>query len=888
VSAVLRALGAAFSTAILSLVHLAAWLLAPWRMGRLLRTVSLPRFHEHRLRTALTVLGIALGVAVLIAVVLVNRSVMRGFTETLEDVSGRVDLEVTASRGFEEDRLDLVRGVAGVAGATPVVQETAVYRRPDGQTERLVLLGVDFLGEDDERFRTYGSNEMKTIKEDPIAFLNAPTNLVLARSLAERMGLGLKDKLTLTTPSGQTPFEVWGFIDDDGVGRAFGGNVAVMYYQALQVAFDRGTRIDRIDLDVAESASLDAVRAAVLSALGPGFTVERPARRTGHVSQMLSGLRLALTMGSLVALIVGLFLIYNTLSISVVQRRRELGILRALGTTRRQVLALFVLEGALLGFVGSALGALLGLQLARVMLRTVTATVNELYLQVAATEVDVDAGLLLVGFVLGVVGATASAWVPAREATRVSPVETLRTGYAVAPPRRAGLGRLDLYGALSLAIGVGAVYGLPPVDELPIGAFIAAVAIVLAVAFWVPQVIRGVVATLRRCGIERLGVEVRMANDNVPRDLTRASVTSGALMVAVAMSVAFAGFLESFRESALRWVDRTVPADLFITSSNEFSGTQSVPMTDTLGEPLAALEGVEAVERVRLHDFVYAETPVKLLSTEMKVFANRASLTFLEGDVEQGLRGTEAGGVLLSENFARRFDLHVGTSIELSTPRGSLTYPVAGVVVDYTSDVGTLILDRATYVRDWEDARVDTYKLYLTPGTDPEPVRAKVMGAWGEKFDLFVLTNAEFKREIEAILDQSFAVMRALELVALLIAVMGVVNAVLASVLDRVREIGVLRAVGMLRRQVRRMVMVEAGILGLSSAIAGLVAGLGLAWLLIDHIFVAQSAWHIPWALPWGTFARLCVTVVVVAIFAGWYPAREAAALEVGDALEYE
>lgn len=859
------------------------------RTLRLLRAVSLPRFLEHRLRTTLTLLGIALGVGVLVAVVLVNRSVMRGFSDTLDDVSGRVDLEVTAAKGVEEDRLDVVRAVDGVAAATPVVQETAIYRRPDGQAERIVLLGVDLLGEDDARFRTYASPELKAIQADPVEFLNSPTNVVLSRALAERLGIGLKGEVRLNTPAGQTPFTVWGFVDDDGVGRAFGGQVGVMYYQALQAAFDRGTRVDRVDIDVREGASVDTTQAALRAALGPGFDVERPARRTRHVAQMLSGLQLALTMGSLVALIVGLFLIYNTLSISVVQRRRELGILRALGTTRRQVRALFVFEGVVFGVVGSAVGVLLGTWLARGMLKTVTHTVNELYLQVAASDVEVDPALLVAGFVLGVGGSVLSAWVPAREATRVSPVETLRTGHvAPARPRVLGLGRIELYGLGLLAVGIGAVYVLPVAGGLPVGAFTAAIAITFGVAMWVPQTLRGLVALLRRLGIARLGVEAQMANENVTRDLTRASVTAGALMVAVAMSIAFAGFLSSFRESTLRWVDRTVPADLFITGSHAFSGTQSVPLTDVLAEPFAALEGVEAVERVRLHDFVYADTPVKLLSTDLSIFGTRAALTFLEGDPTQGLDAARAGGVLISENFARRFGSSAGASLTLSTPSGARLYRVEGVILDYTSDVGTVIMDRATYVRDWGDARVDTYKLYLRPGVDLEAVRARVMRGWGEKFDLFVLTNAEFKREIERILDQSFAVMSALELVALLIAVMGVVNAVLANVLDRVREIGVLRAVGMLRRQVRRMVMVEAGVLGLASAVAGVVAGLGLTWLLIDHIFVAQSAWHVPWALPWGTFARLVATVVIVATLAGWYPAREAASLEVSDALEYE
>ncbi len=353
----LRALGRAFTGALLSLVHLAAFALSPWRIGRLLRTVSLPRFQEHRLRTALTVLGISLGVAMLIAVVLVNRSILRSFADTLDDISGKADLEVTAAASYEGgENLEGIRAVPGVARATPVVQETALIRLPQAKGERLLIVGVDFLGEDDEHFRRYDSTELKTIKEDPIAFLNASTHVIVSRKLADRFGLKLKDLLPLQTPTGIQQFEIWGFIEDEGVGRAFGGNVAVMYYQAMQVAFERGTRIDRVDIAVTTGHDAATVGGAIAGALGPGFEAGRPERRNAQVAQMLGGLNLALTMGSLVAILVGMFLIYNTMSISVVQRKRELGILRALGTTKRQILVLFTLEGFLLGCVGSALG----------------------------------------------------------------------------------------------------------------------------------------------------------------------------------------------------------------------------------------------------------------------------------------------------------------------------------------------------------------------------------------------------------------------------------------------------------------------------------------------------------------------------------------------------
>ena len=879
--------GDAFTGALLSLVHLAALALSPWRIGRLLRTVSLPRFREHRLRTALTVLGIALGVAMLIAVVLVNRSILRSFADTLDDISGKADLEVTAAASFEEDKVDVVRGVPGVAHATPVLQETAWLRMPGAKGERILVIGVDFLGDDDESFRRYDSSEMKAIKDDPIAFLNASTHILIGRKLADRLGVGLKGSIPLDTPTGVQSFEVWGFIEDQGVGRAFGGAIAVMYYQAMQVAFDRGTRVDRIDIAAAKGLDVPAVAGAVRAALGPGFDADRPERRNGQVAQMLSGLRLALTMGSMVALLVGMFLIYNTLSISVVQRKRELGILRALGTTRRQLLTLFTLEGALLGAVGSAIGVGIGLLLARGMLGTLSQTVNEIYLQVAAQDVTVEPALLAAAFVLGVLGAVLSAWVPAREATRVNPVETLRTGRAPDPPPRRGISLADGLALLLLVLTLIA-RKLPPVDGQPYGPFAASMFLMLVLALLMPRVIRVVHGALRRPFERALGVEARLANDNVPRDLRRASITAGALMVGVSLTVAFGSFLNSFKDSTLDWVSQTVPADVFVTSGARFSGVKNTPLSDTLRGDLAAIPGVADVDRVRVMNIIYRGTPIKLIAAGLDIFAAHSHMTFLQGSQAVAVPEVQRGDVMASENLARRYDMHVGDKVELDAPTGRRAYRLAGVIVDYTSDQGTILMDRQTMVRDWNDARVDTYELYLKPGGDPVAVKTAVEQAFGERFNLFVLTNAEFKAELENILDQTFAIMNALELVALIIAVLGVVNAVLATVLDRIRELGVLRAIGMLRRQVRRMVMLEAGILGVSGVLAGLVAGLALAWLLVNDIFLAQSGWYIALHLPFLALLQVTGLVVLVSTLAGWYPAREAARLNVSDALEYE
>jgi putative ABC transport system permease protein len=885
----LRAAGGVAASVVLSFVYLAALLLTPFRLGRLLRTVSIPRLQEHRLRTSLTVLGIALGVAVLIAVVIVNRSILGSMFATVDDIAGKADLQVSASgSGFDEALFDQVRGVPGVYKATPVLQQTALLRDPRARGERMLLLGVDLLGEDDEYFRAYASTELDAIKRDPLSFLNSPSNIIISRSLANKLGYKLHDKLPLATPDGVKDFDIWGFIENEGVGRAFGGSVAVMYYAAMQVAFGRGHAIDRIDLAVQRGADAQAIGQRVQATLGKSFHVERPDRKNERVAKMLVGLRTGLMMGSVIALLVGVFLIHNTMSISVVQRKREIGILRALGITRREVTRLITLEGFLLGLVGSGLGVLIGIGLARVMLAGVSQSVNELYLQVSVTTLRFDAALLVGGFLLGVVAATLASAFPARNAARPSPVETLRTFAlmtVVAPPAK--LTRNDLLAVALFALAFG-LLRVPPLWGTPVGAMAASAGLLFGGALLMPRVVQGLHWSLTPLLRRSFGLEARLANDNLPRDLGRTAATASALMVGVAMATSFAVFVGSLTTSMLEWIDSSIPADLFITSAARIAGTKSVPMSAALYDPLVATPGVELVERVRIVDTDYRNVPVKLLAADIDVYNQRAKVTMLEGEQGAAMQQLRNGAVMVSENFSRRFGVHQGDRIQLSVKDGTREFEVAGVDIDYTSDQGTLLVDREVYVRYWGDDQVDTYELYLRKGADIEAVRRSVTGRYGESYGLFVLTNREFKAEILSMLEQAFAVMHVLELVALIIAVLGVVNSLFASVIDRVREIGVLRAVGMQRKQARKMIIVEGALIGVCGVSGGTLIGAACGYVLLFHINLVQSGWYFPYRPNWLSVFETAMMVVLVAALAAAYPARRAAALVVADALEYE
>jgi len=873
----------------LAALQLAAVLLSPWRLGRLVRAINVPRMREHGLRTSLTVMGVALGVAVLLAVGVVSGSILRSISATLDDLAGKSDLHIASGNsGFSEDLIEQVRAVAGVGHVAPVLQQIVSIRDDRLRHERLLVLGVDLLNEDDAYFRDYQSKELAVLKRGGIEFLNSTTNIVLSRQFAERHGYKLHDHIRLLGARGIEAFEIWGFIDSPTVGRAFGGAVAVMYYPAMQLAFGRGRNVDRLELALQPGTSASTLQARLQERLGDAYEIGPPKLRGEHLGKMLGSVRMALSMAGVVALLTGLFLIYNTMCTSVLQRRQELSILRALGSTRRDLLWMITLEGALLGVMGALLGTALGLGLARVLLHITSQSVEQVYMQLAVSELHVPPELVAVAVVLGVVGATVASIVPAyRAASIIRPTESVRVTTLLGAPGTGGSARRDGL-ALALILGAVGLMQLAPVQGLPVGAAGAATCILVAGALSLPRFVQ-----LLRRSLQGAfwGVEVALARDNLGRNMGRTVITASTLMAGVALAVGFATFMESFVGSLDTWTWQVLPGDLFVTSGAPVSGlsARNTPLAPDLAERLKAIEGVREVRALRLSEIDYAGTRIKLASTQLDLPDAQIHLQPTEGS-ERALvrRLAEEPVVAISENLARRFGLGKGDSIAFATAHGTQRFEIAAVVVDYTSDLGAVTLDRRTYVRAFGDDRVDTFEVRVQPTADVERVRREINARYGESHDLFVLTNREFRQEFAKAVDQIYQVLRTIEFATILVAAFGIINSLLMGVLDRVREIGILRALGMLRRQIRKTVVLEAALLCAIGIAAGLLTGLAIGYVMVEHIMLAQLGWSIPYAVPLRSIAELCLAIFPVALLAGWYPAWRASGLIVRDALAYE
>lgn len=888
-------------------------------MRDLIAAISLRRFGEHKLRTAMTVGGVALGVAVLVAVTATNQSIFESLRDTLGNVSGKVHLEVRGGdTGLPEELLATVRAVPGVAHAAVAVQRTldlAQAASAEG-SEALAVLAVNFTEDPEELRHVYGLQREQVGQraqpaaqsnvpaaaptgddfDDSLEMLDRPRQIIISDTLAGRLGKRKGDTIALMTPGGEQPFTVFAVTPATGPQKAFGGNLAVMDYLDAQEVFGMPKRVDRIDVvlrDAEKPAVLAQMAKQIAAALGNKFTVEPPSARQARQQQLLRTFDISLTVGAGVALLVGMFLIYHTLSISVAQRRREIGILRATGATRRQVVALFTLEGALFGAVGSALGVGLGFVLAQTMMRQAAASLSDVYVRVHASDVHVSAQTIALALGSGTVSAVLAALWPAWAASTLSPVETIRTqAFAAAGAPTLAWTRREWVAMAAFAVVPLAAKG-PVVFGFPWFGFVAMFFVLLGATLlgrWVVVAMQrftvGTAATL-------WGLEGRLAADNVARQAGKAAVTVAALMVGLSMVVASSTLTHSFQRSIDQWIEQAVPADLFVTSNARLGGIKNQPMKPTVGDEIAQIDGVLGVDKVRLRNVDFENTQILLVSIDVRLrFSVKQTVWPLHrwvGDKRTLIERLQRGeGVIISETLSHRYGVEPGGTVAMQTPQGQVRFPVLASIVDYSSDQGALFIDRNLYMRHWQDELVDTFEPYLKPGAAAEPVRAEILRRLGKQYRLFVLTNGEFRIEIKRLIDQLFSVMHALELVTIAIALLSVVNTLLTSILDRVREIGVLRAIGMVRGQLLRMILVEALLLGVVGAVIGCCVGAVNGYLMLEVISKQDTGWQLPMAVDWQAVATYCAALVAVAVVAAIYPARLAGQLPVVDALGYE
>ncbi len=849
-----------------------------WLPKSLLR-VAVQTLLNRPWQSVLILLGVALGVAMMVSIDLANASASRAFELSTEVITGKATHQIIPSgSGIREEVYAQLRRSGTLNLAAPIVSSYVSIPAVNGQAFQ--LLGIDpFV---DRAFRDYWVDDSLS-GQAFYDLLTKPASVMISVTLAERLGLNIGDELRIEV-AGQ-PKSVWiaGVLQptDRLAERSLEGVLLADIATAQEIT-GRSGYLDRIDL-ILPSENL-ALAERVQSQLPPDLRLEAVEARQGTVRQMSEAFQLNLSALSLLAMVVGLFLIYNTITFSVVQRRDLFGVMRCLGVTRRELFFLVSGEALIIGLIGSGLGILLGVMLGRNTVGMVTQTINDLYFTTTVQSVGIPVASLIKGGFAGVLATLLAAMPPALEAASVEPRMALS---------RSGLERKTELAVWLLASGgvllnlLGFLVFQVPGGHLLFG-FGGTLLVVVGIAMFSPLLMKLLLTSLRPVLEKMLGFFGGMAPGNLLNSISRTAVAVSALMVAVAVTIGVSLMIDSFRFTVTQWLEQTLQSDVYISVPGFNANSSFTPIDPQVIEQLRNREDIERIDTLRATRVISPWGEINLSATFNPQIGAERIFKEAIGNADQITLAMQQGDVIISEPLANRMNLKTGDRIEFQTPQGLRSFGIAGVFYDYASNEGSVLMWEDVYRELWQDDAVTAIGLRLKQGVNPDVTARNIRENIQTNQNLLVRANASLREDVMEVFDRTFAITAALRILATLVAVIGILSTLSLLQIEKQRETGVLKAMGVTGKELWRLVLLETSLMGLVAGLLAAPTGFVLAIILIDVINLRSFGWTILLSVNPLAFLLALMIALGAALVAGILPAIHMNRLSAAEAIRYE
>lgn len=844
------------------------------------------------MQSILLVAGVMIGVAMMVAIDVANASANRAFQLSTDLIVGKATHQIQGGpNGIDEELYTHLRTDIGWRKSAPIVSDYVIVEELDEQP--LNLFGVDPFAE--APFRNYITASDSIISandEDLVAvgrFLLQPNTVLMGEELANQYAISPDDPLTLQYGDQVVTVTVVGLIrSEDSLTRSGLQSLLISDISTAQEILAKEGRLTRIDLIINEDNPTDRAALREIELFLPaGTTLQPSTARSEAVGQLTEAFELNLTALSLLALVVGMFLVYNTVMFSVVQRRPVLGTLRSLGVTRRQIFALVLIEAGLLSTIGAVLGIGLGILLGSFTLDTVSQTINDLFFTLNVQRLTVTPFTIGKALVVGIGSALFAALLPAWEATNTPPISASRRSEI---EQRAIKIVPWVTGAGILAAIVGVL--LLPFQNLYLnlgGIF----ALVIGMAFMTALFTIGAVLVLRPVTSRLGGVVGRMAPRSILRNLSRTSVAIAALMLAVSVIVGVTVMVGSFRITVEDWLLNTLQADIFISPPTATASQVDTPISpDWIGR-IEAVNGVEEVVYTRATFVQTADDNLPVYVVAVMTDISQGRRNFIESiDANQDeiwARVINGDGLLMTESFANSRDIEwrEGLTYTLISEEGPYEFPVLGIYQDFTSSQGNVAIGLDLYRELWNDDSITSIGAYVEDDAEIDTVvqtlKQELAGS-----GLIVRSNRELRENALAVFDRTFAITSALNLLATIVAFIGILSALMALQLERRREIGIMRSNGLTRSQLFKLTLWETGIMGTIAGLLAMPVGFVLSLVLIYIINLRSFGWSLDMNLRVEFFVQAFAVAVIAALLAGLYPAWHIGRIKPVEALRSE
>jgi putative ABC transport system permease protein len=818
----------------------------------------------HRWLLVLMIAGIALGVGVMVSVDIANLSAEKSFTLSTEAVTGRATHQIISASGKldEEIYFQFVKSGWNVP-VTPVITLSIVVDKVKDRP--LTLLGVDPFT--DSKFRGYFQDGLEISTIESTDLLTLPGAIIISKSLADDYGLGLGESLSITFGDVSNIGLVTGIIDPpDPLTKLAMETTIITDISSAQELTGTTGRINRIDLILPEQDSIISER--IQEQLPQGILLDSTISRTGSLKEMTAAFRLNLTALSLLAMLVGLFLIYNSMTFAVLERRELFGILRCLGVTRGEIFRMVVVEAILVGIVGSIAGLGLGIILGRITVGMVSQTISDLYYRTAVTTVLIPWESLVKGFVAGVGSTALAAAFPAWEAGSVSPRLALqrvnieiKALKSVAWAGWIGMAFILIGTASFLIPNAGMLLGFG-------GTFLIVIGFALNSA-WATGVIMRISA---RVFGKIFGFAGKIAPRNLAHALSRTSVAIASLLIAIAVTIGVDLMIQSFRTTVVQWMEQVLQSDVYITSTDLNGSNGANEILPEVMDIASGYPGVLRVDHLRSTEVNSNNGPVNLFATNNMDIGSERTFLEIRGTSDDLYDQMRNGSVIVSEPLSNRLNLKTGDSLQLFSLSSWQEFPIAGIYYDYGDSSGIVTMELMTYRKFWNDDSVTSMGLTLVPDLDAEKVARDIERLTIHLQPLNIQPNQFLRSEIIKIFDRTFAITAALRFLSIGVALAGILSSLMMLQLEKARETGILRALGMTNTQIGKMIFMESGLMGLTAGLLALPAGYVMALILVHVINLRSFGWTIQMNVTPQPFLWAIALSVGAALIAGIYP----------------
>ncbi|MCJ7641916.1 MAG: FtsX-like permease family protein [Desulfobacterales bacterium] len=809
-------------------------------------TRSFLRYLPRRLSLSLLQLsGVACGVAAVVGMTLAARTALTSFTQAVEFLRGKATHSMQRPAGpMAEGLLTKLLQDSAVEWFSPVIDRR--LRLSHGELVR--LLGIDpFLDRTirPELSRVQTPEKTSTHPESAFSFLLDDRSVLVDSDLAAELGLTVGQRIETLKGT----LHVMGTFPNPS-----GEPLILMDIAHAQKFYGLQGQVDRIDLILSDESDFR-------SRWKDGFLIQSGLQRSGTFSAMLDAYRLNLEALSLLALFVGIFLIYNTAMFAVVSRRRDTGILRSLGAKRCEIVAAFLTEILILGVVGGAFGGLIGYFLTRFLTGLIGSSISNLYFFLRPEPPAWSSWILITGVFLGFAASLLGAAVPLVELIRTDPVKAL-SGRVASRENAREARKTAVAGLCVLAASF--ILLIPPKAHIYVS-FAGIFGFVVGVSFLTGAVLVQLHPALKWI-LHRLGkLPGKVAAGNIRQNLGRTGVAIAAFMVALSMSIGLGAMIDSFRQSLIWWMDTQIRAELYVGKLDE----AEVP--EDFYDELRTLPGLGGVHPYRNVQVMYGDAPIYVSAVDASVLQRYAQFGWLRGGNENW-EAVKRGGVILSESFSRRFGVRSGDTLVLQGIQGPAEFSVGAIFYDYTTEHGLVMMDRSTFLRVFGDRTINNVGIFIDPNN---PRRVELLRQVKEKAQergLPALTRAELHANILEVFDTTFAITRSMRAIAIVVAFFGIAGALLTFFMERRREFGIYRALGFSTGQVAKLTLLEGLGMGMVSYFLSLLVGTLLAVLLIKVINLRSFNWTIFFHPTFEPYVLTAVTAIVASIGAAVYP----------------